>query len=61
MMFHNIDKVIQTMIKYSYPNIKTEQIKDFCNELLSDIDLRYEQKPDEKFISGMLRRASQST
>lgn len=61
MLFPNIDKVIQTMIKYSYPNIKTEQIKDFCNELLSDIDLRYEQKPDEKFISGMLRRASQST
>lgn len=61
MLFPNIDKVTQTMIKYSYPNIKTEKIEDFCNDLLNSIDLRYEQKPDEKFISGMLKRASKST
>lgn len=61
MLFPNIDKVTQIMIKYSYPNIKTENIEDFCNGLLNSIDLRYEQKPDEKFISGMLKRASKST
>lgn len=61
MLFPNIDKVVQIMIKYSYPNIKTEQIEDFCNELLNVFDLRYTQKPDEKFISGALKRASQST
>lgn len=61
MLFPNIDRVTQTMIKYSYPNIKTENIKDFCNDLLDSIDLRYKQKPDEKFISGMLKRASKST
>lgn len=60
MLFPNIDRVIQTMIKYSYPNIKTENIEDFCNGLLNSIDLRYEQKPEEKFISGMLKRASKS-
>lgn len=58
MLFPNIDRVVQTMIKYSYPNIKTENIEDFCNGLLNSIDLRYEQKPEEKFISGMLKRAS---
>ena len=60
MLFPNIDKVIQIMIKYSYPNIKTENIENFCNGLLNSIDLRYEQKPDEKFISGMIKRASKS-
>lgn len=61
MLFPNIDKVIQIMIKYSYPNIKKEMIEDFCNDLLNCIDLRYKQKPDEKFISGMLKRSSKST
>lgn len=61
MLFPNIDKVAQTMIKYSYPNIKTEKIEDFCKELLNSIDSRYKQKPDEKFISGILKRASKST
>ena len=61
MLFPNIDNVIQTMIKYSYPNIKTENIKDFCDGLLNSIDLRIEQKPEEKFVSGMLKRASKST
>lgn len=61
MLFPNIDKVAQTMIKYSYPNIKAEKIEDFCKELLNSIDSRYKQKPDEKFISGILKRASKST
>ena len=60
MLFPNIDRVVQTMIRYSYPNIKTENIEGFCNGLLNSIDLRYEQKPEEKFISGMLKRASKS-
>lgn len=61
MLVPNIDRVTQTMIKYSYPNIKTGNIEDFCNNLLDSIDLRYNQRPDEKFISGMLKRASKST
>lgn len=61
MLVPNIDRVTQTMIKYSYPNIKTENIEEFCYDLLDCIDLRYKQKPDEKFISGMLKRASKST
>lgn len=60
MLFPNIDSVVQTMIKCSYPNIKTEDIEEFCNGLLNSIDLRYEQKPEEKFISGMLKRVSKS-
>ncbi len=61
MLFPNIDSVVQTMIKCSYPNIKAEDIEEFCNGLLNSIDFRYEQKPEEKFISGMLKRASKST
>ena len=61
MLFPNIHKVTQIMIKYSYPNIKTEKIENFCNDLLNAIDLRYQQRPDEKFISGMLKRAAKSS
>lgn len=61
MLFPNVDKVKQIMIKYSYPNLKTEKIEGFCNDLLNSIDLRYKQKPDEKFILEMLKRASKST
>ena len=58
MLIHNIVSVRQTMIKYLYPNIKTENIRSFCLELLNSIDMRYNQKPDEKFVSGMLKRAA---
>lgn len=60
MLFPNIEKIIPIMIRYSYPNIKTQDIGAFCNGLLGSIDLRINQKPDEKFISGALKRASQS-
>ena len=57
MLFPSIDIVAQIMIKYSYPNIKTEYIENFCNDLLESIDDKYLQKPDELFISRMLKRA----
>lgn len=58
MLIQNIATVRKIMIKYSYPNIKTEDIRSFCLELLASIDMRYNQKPDEKFVSGMLKRAA---
>lgn len=61
MLYPNINKVMSIMIKYSYPNIKSENIKDFCNDLLQSIDAKHLQKPDEFFISEMLKRASKSS
>ncbi len=61
MLIHNIVSVRKTMIKYSYPNIKTKDIRSFCLELLASIDMRYNQKPDEKFVSGMLKRAANNS
>lgn len=60
MLEPNIENVIQTMITYSYPNIKTSDIEAFCNGILNCIKSRYKQTPEEKFISGMLKRASKS-
>lgn len=48
------------MIKYSYPNIKTTDIEAFCNALMDAIDSQYIQKTDQKFVFGMLKRASKS-
>lgn len=61
MLFPNVDKVIQTMIKYSYPNIKTDKIEGFCNDLINSIELKNKPKPDETFILNMLKRASKSS
>ncbi len=61
MLIHNIDSVRNTMIKYAYPNIKTDDIRGFCLELLNSIDMRHNQKPDEKFVSGVLKRAANAT
>lgn len=61
MLLPNIEKVTETMIKYSYPNIKTESISDFCNDLLNSIDPRYKQKPDEIFLTKLIERASRSS
>lgn len=60
MLVPSIDEVIQIMIKYSYPNIKTTDIEAFCNALMDVIDSQYIQKPDQKFVFGMLKRASKS-
>lgn len=61
MLIHNIVSVRNTMIKYSYPNIKTDDIRGFCIELINSIDMRHNQKPDEKFVSGALKRAANAT
>ena len=60
MLIPNIDSVKDIMVKYHYPSIKTEDIAEFCNALLSTMDIRYDQKTDEKFLSGMLKRAASS-
>ena len=60
MLVPSIDEVIEIMIKYSYPNIKTTDIEAFCNALMDAIDSQYIQKPDQKFVFGMLKRASKS-
>lgn len=60
MLVPNIDSVKDIMVKYHYPSIKTEEIAGFCNALVSTMGIRYNQKPDEKFLSGMLKRAASS-
>lgn len=46
------------MFKYKYPNIQPEDIEAFCNELLFLLGSRKEMKEEEKFLAGMLARAS---
>ena len=60
MLVPNIDLVKDIMVKYHYPSIKTEDIEKFCNALLRTMDIRYNQKTDEKFLSGVLKRAASS-
>lgn len=54
------DALQSLMFKYKYPNIQRENIKEFCNELLSLLGSRREMKENEKFLAGMLARAAES-
>lgn len=48
------------MFDYCFPNIKKNDIKGFCNGLLQLFKDRYDQNVEEKFITGMIGRASVS-
>lgn len=61
MLSERIEDVISVMIKYSYPNIQDTDIRGFCVDLLNLLRNRNEQNIEEKFISGMLRRAADSS
>jgi hypothetical protein len=54
------DELQLLMFKYKYPNIQREDIGAFCNELLFLLGSRREMKEEEKFLAGMLARASKS-
>lgn len=60
MLKRDVTAVSAVFLKYSYPNIKTNDIRGFCNDLLAILGDRREQKPDEKFVTGMLKRAANS-
>lgn len=61
MLSEKIEDVVTIMIKYSYPNIKDKDIRDFCLDLLYLLKNRKEQNIEEKFISGVIRRAADSS
>lgn len=48
------------MFKYKYPNIQREDVEAFCNDLLFLLGSRREMKEEEKFLAGMLARATES-
>jgi len=50
----------KVMFDYCFPNIKNEDIKGFCDGLLNLFENRYNQSIEEKFITGMIERASKS-
>ena len=54
------DELQILMFKYKYPNIQRENVETFCNELLFLLGSRREMKEEEKFLAGMLARASKS-
>ncbi len=54
------DELQILMFKYKYPNIQRENVEAFCNELLFLLGSRREMKEEEKFLAGMLARASKS-
>ncbi|CDD47022.1 putative uncharacterized protein [Firmicutes bacterium CAG:534] len=54
------DELQILMFKYKYPNIQREDVERFCNELLFLLGSRREMKEEEKFLTGMLARASKS-
>ena len=61
MLSERIEDVISVMIKYSYPNIQDTDIRGFCMDLLNLLRNRKEQNIEEKFISGAIRRAADSS
>lgn len=54
------DELQKLMFKYKYPNIQRVDVEAFCNDLLFLLGSRREMKEEEKFLSGMLTRASKS-
>ncbi len=48
------------MFEYCYPNIKSDEIENFCNSLLKLFEIRYQQTVEEKFITGLIKKASKS-
>ena len=54
------DELQKLMFEYKYPNIQREDVEAFCNELLFLLESRREMKEEEKFLVGMLARASKS-
>ncbi len=60
MLHPRIKKVSEIMLKYAYPNIKTEDIRGFCLDLCALLGSKYEMKPAEKYICGVLRRAAEN-
>ena len=60
-MLHGKEEKLQDiMFRYEFPNIKKNKISEFIEELLHLLPMRYEQTLDEKFITGMIKRAKQS-
>ena len=60
-MLHGKEKELQNiMFRYEFPNIKKDKISGFISELLQLFPLRCEQTLEEKFITGMIKRAEQS-
>lgn len=49
----------EIMYRYEYPNLKKR--KEFILDLLKLLPARYEQTTEEKFITGVIKRAEQST
>lgn len=54
------DELQILMFRYKYPNIQRGDVDAFCNELLFLLGSRREMKEEEKFLAGMLARASKS-
>lgn len=60
-MLHGKEKELQNiMFRYEFPNIKKGKISGFISELLRLFPMRCEQTLEEKFITGMIKRAEQS-
>lgn len=60
-MLYGKEKELQDiMFRYEFPNIKKNKIEEFISELLRLFPMRCEQSLEEKFITGMLKRAGQS-
>lgn len=50
--------VSEIMLKYAYPNIKTEDIRSFCLDLCELFGTKYEMRPEEKYVYSVLNRAA---
>lgn len=59
-MFRGKEEQLQLlMFKYKFPNIGKADVKSFCNELLHLLGSRKDMNTEEKFITGMILRASE--
>lgn len=60
MLSPNLPEVTNILIKYSYPNIKEEDISSFCTELMDAADAHPQITREKIFVMSLLKRASQS-
>jgi hypothetical protein len=52
-----IDDTIRIFRGYGYPDITEEDTEDFCNEIADLFGERWEQTTEQKYLSGMIRKA----
>lgn len=57
----DLDYFLEYLARYSYPNIKTDKVKDFCKEFISWIESIEPSSPQEDICLELLRQGAKSS